>query len=297
MAGVTVTGCGDSESFVFNNPGIHPNPVGPPTPVALLLENQLLEYAVDGNIYRLDFTTFTVARLSPTGQVLWEVGGVGSDGGLFNFPVALATDKTGKIYVADRGNGEIDVLSPDGTFVNSLGDEELSSARDMDLDSERGLIYVADGPRHQVLVFNLEGVLQRTLGQFGTEGPEELNFPSGVAVAANGDVHVVDSGNGHVQVYSTEGRFLRTYGSFGDALGQFVTPRAVAIDTAGYSWVADSVGGYITRFDSAGQPVDRFAPAFPDGTPAQPRYLSVDPSGRLLVTAVRGFVETSGATD
>ena len=139
-------------------------------------------------------------------------------------------------------------------------------------------------------VFNLAGVVQRVLGEFGTDDASDLNFPRGVALGPNGEVHVVDSGNGHVHVYSAEGQLLRVYGSFGTELGQFSAPRSVAVDRLGQAWVADPVGGFVTRFDPSGAPVDRHLPVFADGRPGQPTYLSLSPGGELVVTAVPGFV-------
>jgi DNA-binding beta-propeller fold protein YncE len=281
-------GCGDTESFVVTGSPVQASLPGTTAP--LVEVGQLLEFGLDGTAYRLDFSTFRVARLSSTGQVVWEVGGLGDGSGLFNFPVALATDARGRIYVADRGNGEIDVLDSDGNLVATFGDEQLSVARDMALDAQRERIYIADGPNHRVLVFSLQGALLDTLGQFGLELPQDLNSPSGVAVAPNGDLHVVDSGNAQVQVYSAELAFLRTYGSRGSDLGQFEIPRAIAIDSLGQSFVADGVAGLVTRFAADGQALDRFQPELADGTPVQPQYLSMGPDNRLIVSGQPGFV-------
>lgn len=290
LAGVaTLPGCGDSQNFVFTDPLTGG---GNTAPQPLALSQQLLEFGSDGTTYRLDLRNFTVARLNAEGNVVWEVGGLGDGSGLFNFPVALATDSNGLIYVADRGNGEIDVLDRDGNLVRSFGDDNLFIARDMALDPQRNRIYVADGPNHQVVIFDLVGNLLGTLGQFGTEEPADFNFPSGVALGPNGELHVVDSGNAEVQVYSADGRFLRVYGSRGNELGQFVIPRAVVVDAAGFSWVADGVGGFVTQFDPSGVAVTRFTPSLPNGTPGQPTYLSLSPGGQLVITVVPAFQVT-----
>ena len=285
----TLTGCGDSENYVFTGT-VDGGSTVPKQP--LLLNQQLLEFGADGTAYRLDQSAFTVARLNASGEAVWTVGGVGEDGGIFNFPVALATDADGLIYVADRGNGEIDVLDSDGDLVRTFGDEELFTARDMALDAQRRRIYVADGPNHQIVIFDLLGNVLGRLGQFGTESASDLNFPSGVALGPNGELHVVDSGNAEVQVYSADGDYLRAYGSRGNELGQFVSPRAIAVNSAGTSWVADAVAGFVTQFDAEGRAVTRFTPTFADGTPGQPTYLSLTPDGQLVVTVVRGFRQT-----
>ena len=281
-----IPGCGDSQEYVFNTTtGSNGNTV----PQVQALNQQLLEFGIDGTSYRLDQRAFTVARLDAAGGVVWEVGGLGDGSGLFNFPVALSTDSQGLIYVADRGNGEIDVLDADGKLVRSFGDDRLFIARDMALDAQRGRIYVADGPNHHIVIFDLGGNFLGTMGEFGTEQPAKLNFPNGVALGPNGELHVVDSGNAEVQIYSAGGDFLRSYGSRGDDLGEFAVPRAVVVDSVGNSWVADAVAGYVTEFRADGTAVTRFVPTFADGTPGQPTYLALSPSGQLVITAVPAF--------
>lgn len=286
----SLPGCGSSHDL-FPVPDTGGNGGGPFQPQ--VLNQQILEFGADGTAYRLDSQTFTVARLNSQGEVVWEVGGLGDGSGLFNFPVALATDSNGLIYVADRGNGEIDVLDERGNLVRTFGDESLFIARDMALDPQRGRIYVADGPNHQVIIFDLVGNLLGRLGQFGTENSADLNFPSGVALGLNGELHVVDSGNAEVHVYSAENEFLRAYGSRGSNLGQFTVPRAVVVDGAGHSWVADGVAGYVTGFDPSGIPITRFTPTLPNGTPGHPTYLSLSPTGQLVITAVPAFQQTT----
>lgn len=287
LAGLTLAGCGDDESFVFTSTA---PPQGPVAPNVLAFENQMLAFAPDGTAYRLDFETFQVARLAPDGSVVWEVGGLGDGTGLFNYPVDLAVDADGFLYVADRGNGEIDVLDPqDGSLLRIIGQADLGTARGMDIDQERGLIYVADGPAHQVLVFGLDGALQRRLGQFGLDNPEDLNFPAGVSVGPEGVVHVVDSGNAEVHVYSATGQFLRTYGSPGEDLGQFALPSDVVVAPDGSSYVADPVAPWVTRFDASGVAQDRFLPRLPDGRGVHPMHLSLSPSGQLIVSGTPVF--------
>jgi DNA-binding beta-propeller fold protein YncE len=285
LTGLALVGCGSSQNSVFTN---NLTTSVPTTQSLEILENSTLSFDNNGTSYRLDFLEHTVARLSLTGQVVWQVGELGSGDGIFNFPVALAADNDGRLYVADRGNGEIDVLDGAGNLITTLGRGQLLSARDLALDAGRGLIYVCDAPAHRVAVFDLEGNLLRSLGEFGFEG-SQLNFPTGVAVTGNGDVHVVDSGNAEVQVHDAEGTFLFTYGGRGNDLGEFNIPRSVVVDSKGQSLVADGVSGLITRFSASGVAIDRFQPTLPDGRPVGPLYLSIGPSDLLIVSGSPSF--------
>jgi DNA-binding beta-propeller fold protein YncE len=288
LTGLSIIGCGDSrESFILSGPsstggnGLQPR----------VVDQEILAFSSTGETYSLNLQDFTVARLGPNGEVIWRVGGLGDGDGLFNFPVALGSDSQGNIYVADRGNGEVDVLDPeDGSLIRTFGDPSLFTARDLAIDPVEGLIFVADGSNHRVAVFDLDGTLLRSIGSFGQDGDDELNFPSGVALAPNGELHVLDSGNGEVKVFTTEGQFVREYGSFGTELGQFQFPRSVDVSANGESFVADAVGGFVTRFSTSGTALDRFQPVSPSGVPVQPLYLSISPANVLVVTGTPDFV-------
>ncbi len=285
MTGLALAGCGSSQDSIFTNTPA----ISVPTSQNMeILENATLSFDNSGTSYRLDFLEHTVARLSPTGHVVWQLGELGAGDGIFNFPVSLAADNDGLLYVADRGNGEIDVIDSDGNLISTLGRGQLLSARDLALDATHGLIYVCDAPAHRVAVFDLEGNLLRSLGEFGSQG-SQLNFPTGVAVAGNGDVHVVDSGNAEVQVHDAQGTFLFTYGGPGTELGKFNIPRSVVIDSSGQSLVGDGISGFITRFNANGVPIDRFQPTLSNGRLVSPLYLSISPLDLLVVSGSPSF--------
>ncbi len=288
MAGLTLAGCGSSENLVFQTPP----PADPVTLQTVTILNQAtLAFGSDGTPYRLDFIKHTVTRQTLTGETVWKVGELGAGDGIFNFPVALQADDSGRLFVADRGNGEVEVLDTDGRLLGTYGRGELNTARDIALDLVRDLLYVCDSPAHRVAVFSLNGAYLRDIGSFGFSG-SELNSPTGVDVADNGEVHIVDSGNAQIQVHDANGNYLRSYGERGTALGQFNTPRSVVIDSQGNSLVADGVGGFITRFDGTGQALDRFRPTTPSGITVSPQYLSLGPSDLLVVTGNPTFQAT-----
>src|SRR3954454_408351 len=88
-----------------------------------------------------------------------------------------------------------------------------------------------------------------TLGQRG-EGV--LRFPQAVAVAPDGTIYVGDQFSHVVQAFAPDGTFLREWGVAGTADGQLQAVGAIAVDSAGVVYVADSANR-----------VQRFAP---DGT-------------------------------
>jgi len=116
-------------------------------------------------------------------------------------------------------------------------------------------IWLTDIVLHQALKFSPEGELLLALGEAGEAGlgPEHFNAPTGVAVAANGDVYVADGyGNSRVAKFDAEGNFLLTWGEPGDGPGQFSNPHAITIDAEGRVYVADRNNARVQIFDAEG---------------------------------------------
>ena len=95
-------------------------------------------------------------------------------------------------------------------------------------------VYISDGSRRQVLVFDPQARAARTLG---VTGPGRLIKPMGIGLDNHSNIYVADQGGKRVVAFSAEGTFIRAYGS--DAI--FINPVDVAVDTtAGIVYVADS---------------------------------------------------------
>jgi DNA-binding beta-propeller fold protein YncE len=61
-----------------------------------------------------------VAKVSKNGDWLKSWGTKGSGPGQFNTPHSIATDNDGNVYVADRGNGRIQVFDGEGNFRRQI---------------------------------------------------------------------------------------------------------------------------------------------------------------------------------
>lgn len=149
----------------------------------------------------------------------------------------------GDVYLLNRD--EVERFTPDGTLISKWGSTNNSDGKFAEAygiaTGPNGDVYVADTWGNRVEVFNAEGAFLRSFGSYGHGMPGNLSTPYGIAVApTSGDVYLADASNDQVVEFSAEGTFIRAWGKPGPRAGQFYTPTAVAVDPAGYVYVADA---------------------------------------------------------
>ena len=83
-----------------------------------------------GNTYISDgYVNSRVAKYDKNGDWVKSWGIAGHGPGQFNTPHAIAVDRTGNVYVADRGNARIQVFDTDGKFLRQFTDRRAASRR------------------------------------------------------------------------------------------------------------------------------------------------------------------------
>jgi DNA-binding beta-propeller fold protein YncE len=188
--------------------------------------------AADGSFVVADPDGPAVLRVDPGGAVArvtcraleWEA------------PMAAALAPDGAVYVADAGRAAIVRVDAAGA-CRVLGAGVLERPTGIAVGADR--LFVVDPPRHRITVLSLEGEILARWGARGT-GPGELNFPTGIARAADGTLLVVDALNFRVARFSPEGRWLAAFGEAGDTGGALARPKAIAVDEAGRIYVSDA---------------------------------------------------------
>jgi hypothetical protein len=160
-------------------------------------------------------------------------------GGMFIFLHSIFIDKDGNVWVADERTATAKEL------------EESPGAR------SKGLTVVKFSPDGKVLM---------TLGTPGVSGdpPNAFRAPTGVLVAANGDIFVSDGHSGpapgsttsRIVKFDKNGKFIMTFGTPGHGPGQLYHPHSLAMDSSGRLYVADRSNFRIAIFDQDGKWVD-----------------------------------------
>jgi tripartite motif-containing protein 71 len=150
------------------------------------------ELVVDpvGDVYVADTGHHRIVKFDPSGKQIRSWGATnpktgafvsGEKLGEFNEPIGLALDKDGNLYVADRLNFRIQVLSPDGQVLRSWpvkgwSKEQIDMEPHLALDQTHGLIYATDGRGKKVYCYHLDGSEASTIEKDST-GIRFLAFP------------------------------------------------------------------------------------------------------------------------
>jgi gliding motility-associated-like protein len=180
----------------------------------------------------------------------------------FTSPNGTAVDVAGNVYVADQGNNIVRKITPAGVVTTLAGSGSTGSSDGPGTSASfnapqavavdgAGNVYVAD--------FGNNAIRKITpAGQVSTFAYCFKN-PAGLAVDAVGDVFVADRGNNIIKKVTLAGvtSVFAGSGSPGAADGvgtaaSFNLPAGVAVDGAGYVYVADAGNNLIRKITPGG---------------------------------------------
>ncbi len=245
--------------------------------------------AVDqsGTLYVADSLNETIRKISSGGQVTTLAGlagAAGSDDGVgnaarFNYPVALALDASGVLYVADMWNSSIRAITPAGEVTTFAGAATSWGSADgtgaaaqfygpfgVAVDPA-GNVYVADSDNQAIRKLSPSAVVTTFagappgLGSVDATGTAaRFNHPQGLAVDAAQNLYVADSDNQTIRKITAGGEVTTLAGLAGvsgsdDGNGSsalFYHPSGVAVDLAGNVYVADNQNSTIRKITPLG---------------------------------------------
>ncbi len=176
----------------------------------------------------------------------WQTeAGCGSGPGRFERPHGTVLDAaTGRVYVADTGNGRIAVFDRNGVPLPALAPDILVEPVDVDL-LEDGTLVVLDAMRQQVIRVDVENGTATPLGS-----PGDFYRPRGLSVMADDIIAVADTGGGRIALLTNTGGRLYDYGGRDTAVA-----RGQPVDTAGTArdlWAVTAEDGRLWEMNIPG---------------------------------------------
>jgi DNA-binding beta-propeller fold protein YncE len=213
-------------------------------------------------------------------------GKASSAAGGMSGPEDVVLGPEGNLFVADRNNSRIEAFTVDGGFVRAFGEGHLSEPEGLGF-GPGGDVYVADTEANRVAVFSPAGGFLRAFGEFG-EGAGQLDSPHDVVASPGELVAISDDKNKRIAVFSAAGVFVRAFGAevnagsgggnvctveckagvASGAAGALGNPSALALDSTGDLYVADTGENRVAEFTFAGTFVRTFGEGVLDGEAA-----------------------------
>jgi len=213
--------------------------------------------------------------------------GFGGDGGLATLAVlsiaaGVQQDATGNLYIADEGSSRVRRVDTKGIITTIAGSSNAGYAGDGGVATNASLnwpsglaidasgnLYISEYGNHRIRKVDTNGIISTIAGtnSSGYSGDgglavmARLNWPTGVAVDAAGNVFIADAGNNCIRKVGLDGIISTVAGTnvagYAGDLGpatnaRLSSPNGLALDTNGNLFIADKGNQRIRKVDSNG---------------------------------------------
>jgi DNA-binding beta-propeller fold protein YncE len=197
---------------------------------------------LDGDIAVADTHYHRVVIFHPDGTVNRMFGTQGNGPGQFVFPVSIAQDPHGFLYVGEYGDRQrIQKFTVEGTYVTEFGEHGTGDGqfqRPSGMIWQDGEIFAVDAFNNRIQVFSDEGKFLRVITLPEKSAP--LEYPYDIRVTKNNLIYVIENKSARLTVMRTNGTIVGRYGSPGRGLNQFYQPWDLTVLTDGRILVADT---------------------------------------------------------
>jgi NHL repeat len=159
---------------------------------------QDIAWLPDGSILVADgLRNARVVKLDRNGTFVTSWGTKGSAPGQFSGLHGIETDKSGKVYVADRSNRRIQIFDQNGKLLDLW--PGLRQANHIVVTTDQN-VWVADGSNARLLKFDPQGKLLYYWGAYGTYPGAWWELHQ-FSVDSEGNLYGADSFNGRAQKF------------------------------------------------------------------------------------------------
>jgi sugar lactone lactonase YvrE len=232
-----------------------------------------------GNLFIADTYNKRIRKITTNGVISTVAGtgiaGFSGDGGPATlarilFPLGVACDTAGNLFIADEGNHRIRKVAT-GIISTVAGTGAIGSGGDggpatsaqfqypwgIAVDTTTGSLFIADTGDNRIRKVSAGGIISTvagigTYGFSGDGGPAisaQLNDPESVAVDGQGNLLIADTFNNRIRKVALDGSISTIAGSgilgfAGDggsaSVAQLNSPSALTFDTTGNVLIADT---------------------------------------------------------
>ena len=253
--------------------------------------------AVDasGNLFIADLYNNRIRKVDTNGMIT-TVAGVGPSGGLgsysgdggaatnasLDYPYGVAVDASGNLFIADLYNNRIRKVDPNGMITTVAGNGTNGYSGDGGAATNASLYYpygiavdasgnlfIADYNNNRIRKVNPNGIITTVAGNgslgYSSDGGAatnaSLNWPSGVAVDASGNLFIADTGNNRIRKVDPTGMITTVAGNGSSGYSgdgglatnaSLVFPSGVAVDASGNLFIVDSDNNRIRKVNPNG---------------------------------------------
>ncbi|MBP9019144.1 MAG: SMP-30/gluconolactonase/LRE family protein [Bacteroidales bacterium] len=229
----------------------------------------------NGNLYVVDMRSCTIFKLDNSGKTLLKFGSAGTSDGQFVYPFDVSVDKSGNIFVIDRGLGKtahavIQKFDSTGKFVAKIGgnasrvpqeDGKFLTPGGFAVDGN-GFVYVIDsgyfyspgnpfgypaGVRLTKFDASYKFVAKK---DYDVNAEGRLMSPWAACEDSKGNIWITSwtnfSDTGEVDIFTSDGRFVKAIRDISDK-EPFTAIGGIASDRNGSIYIA--LGDCIAKFD------------------------------------------------
>ena len=205
-----------------------------------------------------------IARCDDAGNVISTFGE-----NVLYYPISVAFDRRGVLYVGDYAYGKIQTFLPDGTYLGEFADTG---------DLISSIIFHPDG---SLLVARYEG---GAVWRFAPDGTQLPDFVADTTFQRNGQMAFDSSGYFYIPSWTES--VISAYDGDGNYLGVFSNndqstvsgPTGIAFDAFGQMVVTEYSTYGLKLLDAGGNLAADLGTMF-----AEPEYVTVEPDGSYLV--------------
>ncbi|MDQ2946056.1 MAG: hypothetical protein M3Y27_08965, partial [Acidobacteriota bacterium] len=224
--GVITTLAGTDFTFAGEGKAAATVPLGPVFGMALSPTGEIFVSAPTHSLILRIGTDGLVKVVAGNGIRGFSGEGANATSASLDYPLGLALDPSGNLYVADQENQRVRRIDSKGVIETiaggpsafDLGDGGPSVLASLSYPSglaadRRGNIYIADTGHHRIRMVSPTGIITTVAGNgtgdySGDGGPAvaaSLNGPQGLVVDDAGNIFIADSGNNRIRRVALNG--------------------------------------------------------------------------------------------